>query len=116
MYVELVRPVAIVSREPVNQETPTGQDGDGSVGDSLQNKTTASAGADTIRNRPVEATDELLDSLSALEAPVVRMRFGIERKSDCTLEETGTGVRVIRERGHQVEARAVVTSQHPSRT
>lgn len=71
---------------------------------------------DTIRNRLVAATDELLDSLSALESPVVRMRFGIERKSDCTLEEAGTGVRVIRERGHQVEAKAVVTLRHASRT
>jgi len=114
--VERVRSVVLVAREPISLETPVGQDGDGSVGDFLENKTSASPQEEAIRNRLVEVTDEALGNLSAREAQVVRMRFGIGRKSDSTLEEVGTGFRVTRERVRQIEAKAILKLRHASRT
>jgi RNA polymerase primary sigma factor len=57
---------------------------------------------------------ELLDGLSAREAKVLRMRFGIDMSTDHTLEEVGKQFDVTRERIRQIEAKAMRKLKHPS--
>ena len=59
---------------------------------------------------------ELLDGLTAREAKVLRMRFGIDMSSDHTLEEVGKQFDVTRERIRQIEAKALRKLKHPSRS
>ena len=70
---------------------------------------------DTVIESPLEnateeslhfATDDVLASLTAREAKVLRMRFGIGMNTDHTLEEVGKQFDVTRERIRQIEAKA----------
>jgi RNA polymerase primary sigma factor len=63
-----------------------------------------------------EATRGVLAGLTAREAKVLRMRFGIEMNTDHTLEEVGKQFDVTRERIRQIEAKALRKLRHPSRS
>ena len=63
-----------------------------------------------------EVTDEILAGLTAREAKVLRMRFGIDMNTDHTLEEVGKQFDVTRERIRQIEAKALRKLRHPSRS
>ena len=54
--------------------------------------------------------------LTAREAKVLRMRFGIDMNTDHTLEEVGKQFDVTRERIRQIEAKALRKLRHPTRS
>ena len=54
--------------------------------------------------------------LTAREAKVLRMRFGIGMNTDHTLEEVGKQFDVTRERIRQIEAKALRKLRHPARS
>jgi RNA polymerase primary sigma factor len=58
---------------------------------------------------------EMLGELPDRQADVIRMRFGIGRESDTTLEEIGQIYGVTRERIRQIEAKALDFLSHPGR-
>lgn len=58
----------------------------------------------------------MLAGLTAREAKVLRMRFGIDMNTDHTLEEVGKQFDVTRERIRQIEAKALRKLRHPSRS
>jgi DNA-binding CsgD family transcriptional regulator len=58
----------------------------------------------------------VLAGLTAREAKVLRMRFGIDMNTDHTLEEVGKQFDVTRERIRQIEAKALRKLRHPSRS
>ncbi|MDU7915205.1 MAG: RNA polymerase sigma factor RpoD [Klebsiella grimontii] len=62
------------------------------------------------------ATHDVLAGLTAREAKVLRMRFGIDMNTDHTLEEVGKQFDVTRERIRQIEAKALRKLRHPSRS
>jgi len=64
----------------------------------------------------LNATGEILESLTPREAKVLRMRFGIGMNTDHTLEEVGKQFDVTRERIRQIEAKALRKLRHPSRS
>ena len=111
-----VRKVLKIAKEPISTETPIGDDEDSSLGDFIE---------DTVIDSPVDvatedslhfATDDILGSLTAREAKVLRMRFGIGMNTDHTLEEVGKQFDVTRERIRQIEAKALRKLRHPSRS
>ena len=63
-----------------------------------------------------EATKDVLAGLTAREAKVLRMRFGIDMNTDHTLEEVGKQFDVTRERIRQIEAKALRKLRHPTRS
>ena len=63
-----------------------------------------------------EATRGILSGLTAREAKVLRMRFGIDMNTDHTLEEVGKQFDVTRERIRQIEAKALRKLRHPTRS
>ncbi len=58
---------------------------------------------------------EVLAELPDRQADVIRMRFGIGRKTEMTLEEIGQIYGVTRERIRQIEAKALKFMSHPAR-
>ena len=119
---EKVRRVLKIAKEPISMETPIGDDDDSSLGDFLgenANGDVAAVGAplDVATEEGLrDATRNILAGLTAREAKVLRMRFGIDMNTDHTLEEVGKQFDVTRERIRQIEAKALRKLRHPSRS
>ncbi|MEG0007809.1 RNA polymerase sigma factor RpoD [Aeromonas lusitana] len=111
-----IRKVLKIAKEPISMETPIGDDEDSHLGDFIEDTTLAlpadAATSESLRN----ATREVLAGLTAREAKVLRMRFGIDMNTDHTLEEVGKQFDVTRERIRQIEAKALRKLRHPSRS
>ena len=111
-----VRKVLKIAKEPISMETPIGDDEDSNLGDFIEDTVITSPIDDATIESLQFATDEVLSSLTAREAKVLRMRFGIGMNTDHTLEEVGKQFDVTRERIRQIEAKALRKLRHPSRS
>ncbi|QCI23095.1 RNA polymerase sigma factor RpoD [Buchnera aphidicola] len=113
---EKIRKVLKIAKEPISMETPIGEDDDSHLGDFIEDTTLElpldSATSESLRS----ATHNVLSGLTAREAKVLRMRFGIDMNTDHTLEEVGKQFDVTRERIRQIEAKALRKLRHPSRS
>lgn len=111
-----IRKVLKIAKEPISMETPIGDDEDSHLGDFIEDTTLElpldSATTESLR----AATHDVLAGLTAREAKVLRMRFGIDMNTDYTLEEVGKQFDVTRERIRQIEAKALRKLRHPSRS
>ncbi|WP_127478374.1 RNA polymerase sigma factor RpoD [Sulfurivermis fontis] len=111
-----VRKVLKIAKEPISMETPIGDDEDSHLGDFIEDSNVMSpleyATVEGLR----EATQQVLEGLTARESKVLRMRFGIDMNTDHTLEEVGKQFDVTRERIRQIEAKALRKLRHPSRS
>ena len=111
-----VRKVLKIAKEPISMETPIGDDEDSHLGDFIEDLTIASPVDAATEEGLTEATREVLGGLTAREAKVLRMRFGIDMNTDHTLEEVGKQFDVTRERIRQIEAKALRKLRHPTRS
>lgn len=111
-----VRKVLKIAKEPISMETPIGDDEDSHLGDFIEDTTIVSPIDSATAEGLMEATREVLAGLTAREAKVLRMRFGIDMNTDHTLEEVGKQFDVTRERIRQIEAKALRKLRHPSRS
>jgi RNA polymerase primary sigma factor len=111
-----VRKVLKIAKEPISTETPIGDDEDSSLGDFIEDTVIESPLQNATEGSLHLATDDVLGSLTAREAKVLRMRFGIGMNTDHTLEEVGKQFDVTRERIRQIEAKALRKLRHPSRS
>jgi len=111
-----VRKVLKIAKEPISMETPIGDDEDSRLGDFIEDQNILSPVNSATFEGLREATTQVLDSLTAREAKVLRMRFGIDMNTDHTLEEVGKQFDVTRERIRQIEAKALRKLRHPSRS
>ncbi|AKC32542.1 RNA polymerase sigma factor RpoD [Candidatus Pantoea carbekii] len=111
-----IRKVLKIAKEPISMETPIGDDEDSHLGDFIEDSTLElpldSATSESLRS----VTHYVLAGLTAREAKVLRMRFGIDMSTDHTLEEVGKQFDVTRERIRQIEAKALRKLRHPSRS
>ncbi|MEW5250383.1 RNA polymerase sigma factor RpoD [Microbulbifer discodermiae] len=111
-----VRKVLKIAKEPISMETPIGDDEDSHLGDFIEDQNQSSPVDTATRTGLDEATRSVLSGLTAREAKVLRMRFGIDMNTDHTLEEVGKQFDVTRERIRQIEAKALRKLRHPSRS
>ncbi len=111
-----IRKILKISKEPISMETPIGDDDDSHLGDFIEDMATLAPVDAAVYASLREATKEVLESLTAREAKVLRMRFGIEMNTDHTLEEVGKQFDVTRERIRQIEAKALRKLRHPTRS
>lgn len=75
--VEKVRKALAFARKPISMETPIGDEGDGHLGDLIEDKKVMSPSEATINMDLTEQTRKLLSTLTPREEKVLRMRFGI---------------------------------------
>jgi len=111
-----VRKVLKIAKEPISMGTPIGDDEDSSLGDFIEDANAVSPVDSATIESLRESTQDVLAGLTAREAKVIRMRFGINMNTDHTLEEVGKQFDVTRERIRQIEAKALRKLRHPSRT
>jgi len=111
-----VRKVLKIAKEPISMETPIGDDEDSHLGDFIEDSRVLSPVESATIAGLRESTQNVLAGLTAREAKVLRMRFGINMNTDHTLEEVGKQFDVTRERIRQIEAKALRKLRHPSRS
>jgi len=111
-----IRKVLKIAKEPISMETPIGDDEDSHLGDFIEDSTMQSPIDVATVESLKEATRDVLGGLTAREAKVLRMRFGIDMNTDHTLEEVGKQFDGTRERIRQIEAKALRKLRHPTRS
>ena len=94
-------------KEPISLETPIGDEEDSSLGDFVEDQLAPSPVEAVMRGNLAELTRKVLATLTPREEQILRMRFGIGLKTDCTLEVVGKLFAVTRERIRQIEAKAL---------
>ncbi len=114
--IDKVRKVLKIAKEPISLETPIGEEEDSHLGDFIEDKGAVLPLDAAINTDLEEKTANVLSTLTEREEKVLRMRFGIGRKSDHTLEEVGQEFGVTRERIRQIEAKALRKLRHTSRS
>jgi RNA polymerase primary sigma factor len=116
MSLDKVRKVLKIAVEPISLETPIGEEEDNHIGDFLEDKSIHSPSESVVSGSLVDQTRRALATLTPREEKVLKMRFGIDERSDHTLEEVGQNFDVTRERIRQIEAKALRKLRHPSRS
>jgi len=111
-----IRKVLKIAKEPISMETPIGDDEDSHLGDFIEDQNMLAPNDSATFEGLRESTTRILEGLTAREAKVLRMRFGIDMNTDHTLEEVGKQFDVTRERIRQIEAKALRKLRHPSRS
>ena len=96
--VDKVRKVLKIAREPISLETPIGEEEDSHLGDFIEDAKVLSPVESATIAGLRESTQNVLAGLTAREAKVLRMRFGINMNTDHTLEEVGKQFDVTRRR------------------
>jgi hypothetical protein len=72
---------------------------------------------DVLENRDIlKLLHAVLDTLTPRQAKVLKLRFGIDVHTDYTLEEVGQVFDLSRERIRQIEAKALKSLRHPSKS
>ncbi len=100
--------------DPLSLSEPLRQDGDGELGDLVEDNTSASPFDQTALALLGSEVDRLLAPLDSREGAILRLRFGLDRGEPRTLEEVGEHFNLTRERIRQIESRAMSKLRHPA--
>ncbi|MGB9674199.1 MAG: sigma-70 family RNA polymerase sigma factor [Anaerolineales bacterium] len=104
-----------LSQSPLSLENPYGDDEEAEFGAFIE---------DELAEKPYDAVQHLmlqeqiesaLATLTPREARVIRLRYGLDRQHQLTLEEVGEKFGLTRERIRQIELQALRRLRHPSR-
>ena len=89
---------------PASLDAPVGEDGDSATFGEIVGDDSAINPYDNLRDKNMN-TDlhDMVDSLDKREAEIIRLRFGLDGRSELTLEEVGRKFNVTRERIRQLE-------------
>jgi RNA polymerase primary sigma factor len=99
------------SQDPVSIETPLGENGEGALGDLLEDKSFPSPPDTVIHINLREQIEAALRTLPERETMVLRMRYGLGDGREYTLEEVGQYFNLTRERIRQIELKALKAIQ-----
>ena len=114
--IEKVQMVMKIAKEPVSLEAPVGEEEVSQIGDFIEDGSAVSPQDAILYTNLAEGTRRVLATLAPREEQVLKMRFGIDERSNYTLEEVGQDFAVTRERIRQIEAKALRKLRHPSRS
>src|SRR5579859_711000 len=113
---ERVRELIDLSRDLVSLDQTVGTDDDASLGDFIADERATSAAETNVESELMRTQlRQVLDSLEAREAAVVRMRYGLDGGQPKTLDEIGRAFKLSRERIRQIERETMAKLRHPSR-
>jgi RNA polymerase primary sigma factor len=108
-----VRRTLEASMHPLSLEMPVGQEGEGRMGDFIEDErisTPADAAAASMLREQIE---EVLQKLPERERKIIQLRYGLKDGRYRTLEEVGVEFGITRERIRQIEAVALRKLRHP---
>ena len=103
------------AREPISLDQTIGDEGDSQLGDFIEDSEAVVAVDAVSFTLLQDQLQSVLATLSAREAGVVRLRFGLTDGQPRTLAEIGQVYGVSRERIRQIESKTMSKLRHPSR-
>lgn len=101
------------SYDPVSLDSPLDEQGEGTLGDILEDHEAPSPLKISEEYSSKAAISRLLKVLNPREERILRMRFGIGYDEESTLEEIGQTLGVTRERIRQIETKALMKLREP---
>ncbi len=113
---ERVRALQETSRNVISMESPVGDSDDAHLGDFIEDQQADSPIERAVADGLRQTIDEVLSGLTAREAKIIRMRFGLDTDTTLTLEQVGRQFGVTRERIRQIEAKALRKLRHATRS
>jgi len=105
-----------VSWRPMSLERPVGEEEASELGSFIEDRTTPPPPQSAYQNLLREKVEEVLSTLTAREARILRLRFGLQNGRSYTLEEVGQKFGLTRERIRQIEGKALRRLRHPRRS
>lgn len=114
--VERISHLIKVSKEPHSLENQISDDGESTFADLLEDTNSLTPEQHMEREQLKATLEDALSTLTAREAKVLKMRFGIGLGTDHTLEEIGNQFDVTRERIRQIEAKALQKLRNSGKT
>ena len=115
--VDKVKSILKAAQEPISLDRPIGEDDDSNLGDFIEDTSVVSPAHSAASAMLRDEVSDVLKTLTAREAKVIRLRFGLtEDGAQRTLEEVGAFFNVTRERIRQIEAKALRKLRHPTRS
>jgi len=108
-----VRRTLEASMHPLSLEMPVGQEGDGRMGDFIEDDRIATPADAATMTMLREQIEEVLYKLPERERKIVQLRYGLNDGKYRTLEEVGVEFGITRERIRQIEAVALRKLRHP---
>ena len=105
-----------VSWRPMSLEHPVGEEEDSELGSFIEDLTTPTPTQSAYQNLLHEKVEEVLGTLTAREARILALRFGLQNGRSYTLEEVGQKFGLTRERIRQIEGKALRRLRHPRRS
>jgi RNA polymerase primary sigma factor len=104
---EKVLAILDVAREPASLDAPAGDRDDTSLGTSIADRNDTSPENAAIRAQLGKDVEQAMQSLTARERAVLRLRYGLGTGRGLTLEEIGRRLSVTRERVRQIQEQAI---------
>jgi RNA polymerase primary sigma factor len=105
-----------IAKDTISLETPIGTGRDATLGDHIEAEHYTTPEQYTMQHMLTTEIENLLNTLDEKEAEVLRCRFGLGRRQPMTLEEIGDRYNLTKERVRQIEKRAIVRLQNPTRS
>jgi RNA polymerase primary sigma factor len=103
-----------LSANPISLEAPLGSE-EQRLGDFIADEKAVSPIEDVSKQELMEATGEVLGTLSSREETILKSRFGIDGRPTETLKTIGERFSVSKERIRQIEKKAIRKLRHSSR-
>jgi RNA polymerase primary sigma factor len=111
-----VRWMLRISRYPLSLDKPVGEDEQSELGQLIEDDSMPAPDEVSGRRLLREDIEQVLETLTAREARILRLRFGLHDGHSYTLEEVGRKFGLTRERIRQIERQALHRLRHPSRS
>jgi RNA polymerase primary sigma factor len=105
--VEQVWKIQQIARAPISLETPIEDEGEGSLGDLLEDANAPDPAETAFASVLKAHLADLLDALPPRQRKVLVLRFGLDDNQPRTLEEVAKAFGVTRERARQLELKAL---------
>ena len=112
---EKVQTIMDIAQAVTSLDTPVDDEGETSMGDLIADTSIDNPLSDMIKEANSQIISAVFDTLTAREAEVLRLRFGIKTPKAMTLEEVGQHFGLTRERIRQIENKAIRKLRNPVR-
>jgi RNA polymerase primary sigma factor len=107
MSTERVREIIATRQVPASLEAPDGEDGEGTLGDLLEDQDAVEPLVAAIESERRAQVEVLLDALTQRERKIIELRFGLKGCEAHTLSQIGRELGLSRERVRQIEAKTL---------